>query len=68
MVIIHFEDAEMEKRAMDFLAGRYSFKTWSNGDLMLPAAALGELAAQGIGFFGGSKNGSSSDSTRLRSG
>jgi hypothetical protein len=57
MVIIHFEDAEMEKRAMDFLAGRYSFKTWANGDLMLPAPALGELAAQGIAFFGGSKNG-----------
>ena len=50
MVIIHFEDAEMEKKALDFLVGRCSFKTWDNGDLMLPEPALGELAAQGITF------------------
>lgn len=50
MVIIHFEDAEMEKKALDFLVGRFSFKTWDNGELMLPEPALGELAAQGIPF------------------
>ena len=48
MVIIQFEDAEMEKKALGFLAGRCSFKTWDNGDLMLPETTLGELAAQGI--------------------
>jgi hypothetical protein len=50
MVIIHFEDAKIEKKALDFLVGRYSFKTWDNGDLMLPEPALGELAAQGVSF------------------
>jgi hypothetical protein len=50
MVIIHFEEAEMEKKALEFLVGRCSFKTWDNGDLMLPEPALGELAAQGITF------------------
>jgi hypothetical protein len=50
MVIINFEDAAMEKKALEFLVGRCSFKTWDNGDLMLPEPALGELAAQGITF------------------
>jgi len=50
MVILHIEDAEMEEKALGFLAGRYSFKTWDNRDLMLPEPALGELAAQGISF------------------
>jgi hypothetical protein len=50
MVIIHFEDAEMEKKALEFLAGRCSFKTWESGDLMLPEPAVGELAARGIVF------------------
>jgi hypothetical protein len=50
MVIIRFDDGENEKRAMDYLVGRYPFKTWANGDLMVPEPALGELAAEGIIF------------------
>ena len=50
MVIIRFDDVETEKKALDYLVGRYSFKTWSNGDLMLPEPALGELAAEGVVF------------------
>ena len=50
MVIIHFDDTELEKKALDFLVGRYSFKTWANGDLMLPELALGQLASEGILF------------------
>jgi hypothetical protein len=50
MVIIRFDDVETEKRAMDYLVGRHSFKTWANGDLMVPEQALGELAAEGITF------------------
>jgi hypothetical protein len=50
MVIISFDDAETEKKALDFLIGRFSFKTWANGELMLPEAALGVLAAEGITF------------------
>jgi hypothetical protein len=50
MVIIRFDDGETEKKAMDYLVGRYSFKTWANGDLMVPEPALGELAAEGIAF------------------
>jgi len=50
MVIIRFDDSETEKRALDYLVGRYSFKTWVNGDLMLPETALGGLAGQGLAF------------------
>jgi hypothetical protein len=50
MVIIRFDDNETEKKALDFLVGRYSFKTWANGDLMVPEPALGLLAAEGIAF------------------
>ena len=50
MVIIRFDEEETEKKALDFLIGRYSFKTWANGDLMLPEQALGALAAEGVTF------------------
>jgi hypothetical protein len=50
MVIIRFEDSETEKRALDYLIGRFSFKSWANGELMLPPQVLGRLAAQGIPF------------------
>ena len=50
MVIIRFDDAETEKRALDFLIGRFPFKTWSNGDLMLPQRAVGRLATEGLEF------------------
>ena len=51
MVIIRFENDETEKTALDFLIGRFSFKTWANGELMLPERALGSLAARGISFY-----------------
>jgi len=50
MVIIRLDEPETEKTAIDFLIGRYSFKTWPNGELMLPAPALGELASEGVAF------------------
>ena len=50
MVIIQFDESETEKLAFDYLVGRYSFKTWANGDLMVPESALGSLAAEGITF------------------
>jgi hypothetical protein len=50
MVIIRFEDIETEKRALGWLAGRFSFKTWANGDLMLHERVLPYLARQGVPF------------------
>ena len=50
MVIIQFDDKETEKRALDCLVGQYSFKSWANGDLMVPESALGYLAGEGVTF------------------
>jgi hypothetical protein len=50
MVIIRFDDAEIEKRALGWLAGRFSFKTWANGELMLHETVLPYLAHEGIAF------------------
>jgi hypothetical protein len=46
MVIIHFEDAEMEKKALGFLAGRCSFKTWANGDLIVSRTGGGQTGCR----------------------
>ena len=51
MVIIRFPDAVAERRALGFLAGRFSFKSWATGATMVPEQALGSLAAEGISFF-----------------
>jgi hypothetical protein len=50
MIIIRFPDAATERRALGWLMGRFSFKTWSNGETLIPAAALSALAAEGIRF------------------
>lgn len=50
MVIIRFEDRESELKALDSLVGKFPFKTWSTGDLMVPAEALPLLAVEGIRF------------------
>lgn len=50
MIIIRFPDKEAERQALGYLAGRFSFKAWASGDLMLPAVALAYLAQEGIRF------------------
>ena len=50
MTIIRFTDAESERKALGWLAGRFSFKTWANGETVVPETALGHLAAEGIRF------------------
>jgi hypothetical protein len=50
MVIVRFESHEMELQALDSLAGKFPFKTWSTGELMVPAEALPYLAIEGIRF------------------
>ena len=50
MVIIRFADPKTEARALGFIAGRFSAKTWANGDTMIPEEALPYLATEGIEF------------------
>jgi hypothetical protein len=48
MVIIRFLDETAERRALDWLAGRFSFKSWAAGQTLVPEAALAQLARAGI--------------------
>ena len=50
MVRIRFSDAEMEKKAIGFLVGRFNFKTWLKGETRVPENALAALAIEGIPY------------------
>jgi hypothetical protein len=50
MVRIRFNDTEAKRRALGYLAGRFSFKSWANGEMLVPEAALASLAVEGISF------------------
>src|SRR6266849_5694200 len=50
MVIVRFDNTDEERQALGWLAGRFSFKTWDNGDLMLHEAVLPSSAREGIAF------------------
>jgi len=50
MIRIRFLDTATERRALGFLAGRFSFKSWANGETLVPPPALIALALEGISF------------------
>jgi hypothetical protein len=50
MVIIRFGDDASKRKALGSLAGRFSFKSWASGEMMLPKEALALLAEEEIGF------------------
>jgi hypothetical protein len=51
MIIIRFPDPESERRGLGFLANRYSCTSWSNGETLVPEAALADLAHEGIRYI-----------------
>jgi hypothetical protein len=50
MIFIRFPDEATECKGLGFLAGRFSFKTWDNGQTVVPESALLHLARAGIRF------------------
>ena len=48
MILVRFPNAESERRALGHLAGRFSFKTWATGEVLVPESALAFLATEGI--------------------
>ena len=50
MVKLRFPDADIERKAIGYLAGRYSFKTFAEGYTLVPEAALPALALANISF------------------
>jgi hypothetical protein len=51
MFRIRFTTPELERKALGFLAGRFNFKTWSDGQTLVPEKALAALAVEGIPFL-----------------
>ena len=50
MILIRFPNAESKRSALAQLAGRFSFKSWASGDMLVPEDALPFLAVQGVSF------------------
>jgi len=50
MIRIRFPDTETKRRALGYLAGRFSFKSWASVEMMLPKEALALLAEEEIRF------------------
>lgn len=51
MIRIRFPDPLSERRALGYLAGRFSFKSWADGVTLVPDHALSSLAREGIPFL-----------------
>ena len=50
MILIRFPDADAKRRALGYLAGRFSFKSWASGEMTVPETALVYLASENIPF------------------
>jgi len=50
MIVIRFAPPEIERRALGYLAGRFSFTTKATGETLVPAAALAALANEKIAY------------------
>jgi hypothetical protein len=50
MVIIRFADAQTERRALGFMAGRFPFKSWETGETAVAESTLAYLAGEGFVF------------------
>jgi hypothetical protein len=50
MILIRFPSVEAKRKALGGLAGRFAFKTWATGEMLVPEDALPFLAVQGIPF------------------
>ena len=50
MILIHFPNIESKRQALGSLAGRFAFKSWASGEMLVPESALPFLAVQGVTF------------------
>jgi hypothetical protein len=50
MILIRFPNTESKQRALGSLAGRFAFKSWASGEMLVPEDALPFLAVQGVAF------------------
>jgi hypothetical protein len=50
MVVIRFPSPDQKLKALGYLPGRFAFKSWATGEMLVPEAALPFLAVEGINF------------------
>ena len=50
MIIITFPDDGSKRRALGYLSGRFPFKSWATGEMMVPEEALSHLTLEGIPY------------------
>lgn len=50
MIRTRFPNAEAKRAALGRLAGRFSFKSWATGEMLVPEDALPFLAVEGVPF------------------
>ena len=50
MIRIRFPTIDAKRSALGKLAGRFPFKSWVNGEMLVPEDALSFLAVEGIAF------------------
>jgi hypothetical protein len=50
IIRIRFPDQESKRRALGFLAGRFSFTSYASGEMLVVESALPALAVEGISF------------------
>ena len=50
MILIRFPNTESKRLALGSLAGRFAFKSWASGEMLVPEEALAYLAVQGVVF------------------
>ena len=51
MILIRFPNAESKRTALGSLAGRFAFKSWATGEMLVPEDALPFLADKGLTFI-----------------
>jgi len=51
MIRIRFTDEASKRRALGYLMGRFSFKSWATGEMLVPEYALPSLALEGISYI-----------------
>jgi hypothetical protein len=51
LIRIRFPDHESKRRALGYLAGRFSFTSYATGEMLVVEAALPALAVEGIPFI-----------------
>jgi hypothetical protein len=51
MIQIRFTSRDEQRKALGWLPGRFSFKSWSDGRMLVPDQALPSLALEGISFI-----------------